>query len=564
MEHGGDIYRNQITLDYSVNVNALGVPKSVTEALHHAMDCCMQYPDLKQEEIRDAIAQYEKRDSKEILCGNGASELFVAIEHAIKPKKAVIPIPSFYGYVHAANTEDTKIIYYPMKEEDSFLLDQRILEALTQEVDLLYLANPNNPTGQTVSLALLEQILWHCKRHNIYVVLDECFLPFCSQEIMVQQFFRNHYFTNVIRVRAFTKTFSIPGVRLGYLICEDERLLGAIKQQLPEWNLSVFAQKAGVAAARERTFLEESRNLIAKERTWLEGKLLELGFSVYPSETNFILFQSKEPLYERLCRQGILIRDCSNFLGLGRGYYRIAVKTREENERLMEALQNKEDRENEDNQKPINSEMEIVLPQEIEKRSFEIISEELQQKGIVLPKEEELVTKRVIHTSADFDYADTMCYSPNAIGIAKELIRQGADIVTDTNMALAGVNKKVLAAYGGEAHCFMADADVAKIAKERQLTRAAVSMEKAATIKKPVIFAIGNAPTALLALHNMIQNGSFCPAFIIGVPVGFVNVVQAKELILKTDIPYIINCGRKGGSNVAAAICNAILYQLQE
>ena len=208
--------------------------------------------------------------------------------------------------------------------------------------------------------------------------------------------------------------------------------------------------------------------------------------------------------------------------------------------------------------------IEYVRPQDIEKRSFAIISKELEEKGIILPKEQELVTKRAIHTSADFDYAKTMTYSYHAVEIAKKLIQNGADIVTDTNMALAGVNKKELAKYGGEAHCFMAEEEVAKIAKERGVTRAAVSMEKAAQIEKPVIFAIGNAPTALIELYEMIQSGKYRPAFIIGVPVGFVNVEAAKDLILKTDVPYIINRGRKGGSNIAAAICNALLYELRD
>ena len=208
--------------------------------------------------------------------------------------------------------------------------------------------------------------------------------------------------------------------------------------------------------------------------------------------------------------------------------------------------------------------IEYIRPQDIEKRSFAIITKELEEKGITIPKEQEMVTKRAIHTSADFEYAETMTYSKHAIAVAKQLIKNGADIVTDTNMALAGINKKELEKYGGRAHCFMADEDVARIAKERGVTRATVSMEKASRIEKPVIFAIGNAPTALIELYEMIQNGSYRPAFIIGVPVGFVNVEAAKELIIKTDVPYIINRGRKGGSNVAAAICNALLYELRE
>lgn len=206
--------------------------------------------------------------------------------------------------------------------------------------------------------------------------------------------------------------------------------------------------------------------------------------------------------------------------------------------------------------------LELVPPREIENRSFEIIGEELQQRGITIPAEQESVTKRVIHTSADFEYAQTMCYSENAIAIARNLIRQGADIVTDTNMAMSGINKKMLAKFGGEVHCFMADENVAAEAKARQVTRASVCMEKASKINKPVIFAIGNAPTALVSLYEMIQAGTYRPAFVIGVPVGFVNVEAAKELIMETDVPYIVNRGRKGGSNVAAAICNALIYGL--
>ena len=201
---------------------------------------------------------------------------------------------------------------------------------------------------------------------------------------------------------------------------------------------------------------------------------------------------------------------------------------------------------------------------EIEKRSFEILSQELEKRRIVLPADQEPITKRVIHTSADFEYVDTLKYSPGAVAKAKELIRNGADIVTDTNMALSGINKKLLAGFGGQVHCFMADETVAELAKERKTTRAAVSMEMAARIEKPLIFAVGNAPTALIQLYEMLQQGSYRPAFIIGVPVGFVNVEAAKELIMETDVPYIVNKGRKGGSNIAAAICNAIIYTMAD
>lgn len=207
----------------------------------------------------------------------------------------------------------------------------------------------------------------------------------------------------------------------------------------------------------------------------------------------------------------------------------------------------------------MNIELERVLPGDIEARSFEIIESELAHPldPILAP-----VIKRVIHTSADFDYADTLCFSPQVMEKALAALKAGATIVTDTNMALAGINKPALAKLGCTAQCFMADPDVAQAAKAHGTTRAAAAVDKAAGLKGPVIFAVGNAPTALVRLYELIQENRVDPALIIGVPVGFVNVVQAKELILSLDVPHIVARGRKGGSNVAAAIVNALLYQI--
>ena len=204
-------------------------------------------------------------------------------------------------------------------------------------------------------------------------------------------------------------------------------------------------------------------------------------------------------------------------------------------------------------------ELEQISPREIEKRSFEIITEELQ--GRTFDPLQEPIIKRVIHTTADFDYADNLVFSEGVVQIAHKLFREGACIVTDTKMAMSGINKTALATLGGEVYNFITDEDVIAQAKEQGLTRSAVCMDKAAKLDRPVIFAIGNAPTALVRLYELIQEG-YRPALIIGVPVGFVNVVQAKELILSADVPSIIARGRKGGSNVAAAIVNALMYQL--
>lgn len=200
---------------------------------------------------------------------------------------------------------------------------------------------------------------------------------------------------------------------------------------------------------------------------------------------------------------------------------------------------------------------------EIEQKSFEIIGEELKERKITLDPSKEAIIKRVIHTSADFDYVQNLYFSEGAVELALDALKNGCDIVTDTEMAKSGINKTILSSLGGEVHCFMGDETVAAIAKERETTRAVVSMEKAISLKKPCIFAIGNAPTALLRLEELIREDGLKPVLIIGVPVGFVNVVEAKELIMKTKVPSIVAKGRKGGSNVAAAIVNALLYQIR-
>lgn len=205
-------------------------------------------------------------------------------------------------------------------------------------------------------------------------------------------------------------------------------------------------------------------------------------------------------------------------------------------------------------------ELENVKPMEIEKRSFEIITRELGDKKLIPGTE--LIVKRCIHTSADFDYADNLCFSPGAVDAALKAVMEGTGIVTDTQMARSGINKHALSRYGGQVHCFMSDEDVARQAKLEGITRAAVSMNKAASMGEDFIFAIGNAPTALVRLYELIREEKIRPKLIIGVPVGFVNVVQSKELIMQTDVPWIVARGRKGGSNIAACICNALLYML--
>ena len=334
--HGGDIYGNRVNMDFSVNVNPLGMPAAVAAALQQAVEMCISYPDVEERELKKRVGSWLEVPDDCLLFGNGASELFVAIVHAIRPQKTLIPVPSFYGYEHAAWAVDGEIVYYYLKEQEAYLPDGDFIQSLPEDVDLLFLANPNNPTGRLMDREYLLRLLDICRQRGITVALDECFIEFCGAErSMITEIGE---YENLLIIRAFTKIFAIPGVRIGYLLCGNDSLRDKIKRQLPEWNLSVFAQAAGCACAGQSAFVAETVDYVAGERQFLADGLGQMGVKVFPGEANFLLVHSEIPLYEELLARGILIRDCENFRGLGRGYYRIAVKSRKDNERLLKVI----------------------------------------------------------------------------------------------------------------------------------------------------------------------------------------------------------------------------------
>ena len=342
--HGGDIYRNHVLLDFSVNMNPLGIPESVVEALHSAVDQCGTYPDIHSQELKLEVSKMLGIPENRLIFGNGASELFLAVVHAFKPKKIVIPAPSFYGYEHAAKAVQADISYYYLKEEIEFALTESIFSYFREDVDMLFLATPNNPTGRRVDRRDLNKILTHCRENNIIVVLDECFIEFCVGETEngLSAIDMLSMYENLIVIRAFTKIFTIPGVRLGYLVCENKGFCEKIMRQLPEWNISTFAQKAGAACAKEQAFIRRTQDYLKSEREFLiQGlkNVKDFQCEIYPGEANFLLIYTDQPFYEKLLKKRILVRDCSNFRGLKNGYYRIAVKSRKENEELLNVME---------------------------------------------------------------------------------------------------------------------------------------------------------------------------------------------------------------------------------
>lgn len=337
--HGGDLYGKEITLDFSVNVNPFGIPKKVLEALHAGVEECTQYPDPFCRELKQKIAAFYGVDEGQIVVGNGASELFPAILRAVMPKRVVLTKPSFSGYEKACKAEGMAVKNILLEKKEDFCLKEELIETVC-EGDLFLLAIPNNPNGGMPSGQFLQKLADRLAEKSGWLLLDACFWEFTKrgQEDLKLEAFRDR--KNVLIVRAFTKTYAIPGIRLGFCTCRDLQLIRRIWEYLPEWNVSLPAQKAGVAALEETKYLRESVAYVQKEREYLVGELEKLGFRVYPGEGNFLLFFHEKNWYERMLQRGILIRDCSDYEGLGKGFYRIAVKKREENEMLLQIFRN--------------------------------------------------------------------------------------------------------------------------------------------------------------------------------------------------------------------------------
>ena len=337
--HGGDIYNNQIKLDFSVNLNPKGCPRELSDAVANAVSRIGEYPDTWQNEARAQLANYNGLEPANVICGNGASELFMAIVRMIQPKCGLVLAPSFYGYEYALNAAKGCVIrWHSLNEDEDFSLNSVILEELTGDVDVFFLCNSNNPTGRIVDSELLTQIIRKCEEQDIWLVLDECFVELSKTAVSMAQ--KVNEYRKLIVVKAFTKLLAIPGIRVGYALSDKENI-GLIRKNLPEWNLSVFAEEAVITGSKllmDSSFISDTHEIISKEKAYLENELKRLGIKVFTSEGSFLLVKAEKDIYTALLEKGILIRDCSNFVGLSKGFYRIAIKNNEENKAFIESL----------------------------------------------------------------------------------------------------------------------------------------------------------------------------------------------------------------------------------
>jgi len=343
IQHGGDIYRSTLAdreiLDFSVNINPLGIPESVKKAARAGIEKSCHYPDVQCRALRESLSRCEHVPAEDIIIGNGAAELIYALSLAARPREVLLPAPTFSEYEESLNTIDCTIRYLVLDRNDGFAIHPADLtNSLTDDTDFLFLCNPNNPTGTLMTKKEITEILDDCRTRNIRVLLDECFLDFTDDPNACTVTELLGDYPNLFLLKAFTKKYAMAGFRLGYGLTSDRNLLLAMHQFIQPWNISVIAQEAGLAALSEEEYVTRAREMVGRERSRMTDALRSLGFRTYESHANYILFEGPSDLCEKALADGILLRDCSNYTGLCKGFYRTAVKKPEENERLIKWL----------------------------------------------------------------------------------------------------------------------------------------------------------------------------------------------------------------------------------
>lgn len=335
-DHGGDRFKYKgICLDFSVNLNPLGMPRQVKDAIVSHADAFEAYPDIYCHELCCAIAKHDGVRPENVLCGNGATELIYRICLVRKPRTTLLPAPTFSEYERAALLYGSRIRYHHLSSADQFALTGRILSDITPDIDLFFLCNPNNPTGQLADASLIEAIAARCDETDTLLVADECFLAL-TEGISCKPLLGKY--KNLMVLDAFTKRYAMAGLRLGYVLSDDTRLIEALRTAGPCWNVSSVAQAAGIAALSCTEYEQQTRALLRAERFYLAGALEKLGLHVYPGQANYILFTCDTALEDALLSKGILIRSCANFEGLDQQFYRVCVMQHQQNLELIAAL----------------------------------------------------------------------------------------------------------------------------------------------------------------------------------------------------------------------------------
>lgn len=341
--HGGDWagYRAEFgcdALDFSANVSPLGLPAGVAAAITNALPTADRYPDPLCRELRAALAGAEGVPADWILCGNGAADLIFRLALAVRPRRALLPAPTFAEYEAALQTVGCAVQRVFLREENEFAVTEEFIDAVTPETDIVFLCQPNNPTGQVTPPALVERLVRRCAECGAVLVVDECFLDFLPDRdaLTAKQLLRDA--PQLIILKAFTKLYAMAGVRLGYALCGDAALLEKMRGAGQPWAVSSLAQAAGLAALQETAYAGAVRALIAEQRPRMAAGLRALGLRVMDGQANYLLFRATPDFGEKLRRRGAVVRSCANYPGLDAAWYRTAVRTAEENTRLLQIM----------------------------------------------------------------------------------------------------------------------------------------------------------------------------------------------------------------------------------
>ncbi len=342
--HGGDVltactaYGGEV-LDYSANLNPLGMPPEVSQAAAQAAMEAVHYPDPLCRKLRQAIACHDGVELEQIVCGNGAADLIFRLAFALRPKRALVTAPTFSEYEQALTSVGCQVEHYRLSQAKDFDLDEGMLEAIRPGIGLVFLCTPNNPTGRLIPQALLLTAAERCRTVGAILVVDECFLPLAGGGPGLAPWLEQY--PNLLLLRAFTKSYAMAGLRLGYCLTANQDLRERIEAIAQPWSVSSPAQAAGTAALTQCPhWPEQARALVERERPVLAAGLEGHGCTVIPSHANYLLFRlaGVNDLKERLLERGVLIRSCGNYDGLGPDWYRVCVKTAEENKRLLTAM----------------------------------------------------------------------------------------------------------------------------------------------------------------------------------------------------------------------------------
>lgn len=591
--HGGNIKQlaeaagctEKDLLDFSANINPLGLPEWFRSLISSRISSLVHYPDTTCSMLVQTFASRYGVSAEEVLIGNGSTELLYLLPRAAPRSRAVIPVPSYLDYRKVCELAGLTVETVLLREDNGFRLDLSALDLKLHGDELVIVGQPNNPTGLLVDPKAFRALAFN--HPSTVFIVDEAFADFIDG---LDSLIHDRP-PNVVVLYSLTKFHAIPGLRLGCAVA-DRNIARQVRRIMPPWTVNTLAQAVGEAALQDNAYAVRTRTLVRTLREQLSIELRSIpNLTVYPGEANFLLVRIDREdldvptLARKMLGDGIAIRNCGNFEGLDGRFFRVAVRTAEENALLCKSIRKalgisrgtpKSLRKSPVNQGYLMNEKDMkpkptplmhsfytspMSGEEIEAESLRTIDREAPAHRF--PAEEWQVVRRMIHTTADFNLIEAVRFSPDAIAAAVEALRAGDPLYVDSNMIRSGISvprlQSVCPSYGPESiACHVADGEVARDALKTGMPRSIFAVRKAKPILDGAIVLFGNAPIGLIELNRMIIEENIRPALVVAMPVGFVHVVESKQELMSLGVPFIALAGRRGGSTLAVSVVHAL------